>query len=587
MLRLLRKNLTAKDVVALLVALVFIIAQVFFDLTMPDYMSEITSLVQTEGSSINEIIISGIKMLGCAFASLLASIIVAVISAKVGTSFSANLREKLFYKVQDFSLEEMSNFTTSSLITRTTNDITQIQNFLVMGLQVLFRAPIMAIWAIVKILGKSWQWSIATLVAITALACVVLVCIAIAVPKYKQIQKLTDNLNRTTRENLTGIRVVHAYNAETYQEEKFESSNEELKKANSTANRALAFMTPTIQATMNGLTLAIYWIGAVLISQAGANAKITLFSDMVVYSSYAIQVVMAFMMLVMAFIMLPRALVSAKRILEVLETKISIVDGNKKINDSSNIKGKIEFKNVNFGYSKADEYVIKNISFTAQKGQTIAFIGSTGCGKSTIVNLIPRFFDATNGEIIIDDINIKDYKLSDLRNKIGYVSQKAILFRGTISSNVAFGDNGHKEELDNYVKSSITVAEADDFVSKTKDTYNGFIAQYGSNLSGGQKQRLSIARAVCRKPEILIFDDSFSALDYKTDRKVRENLKVSCQGVTTLIVAQRIGTIMDADQIIVLENGEIVGKGHHKELLKNCPVYQQIALSQLSKEELQ
>lgn len=578
------KNLRSKDVVALIVALAFIVIQVWLDLTIPDYMSEVTKLVQTEGSSMHEIIIAGVKMLACALGSLVAAVIVAILASKAGTSFSAHVRERVFNQVQSFSLEEMADFSTSSLITRTTNDITQIQNFVVMGFQVLVKAPIMAVWAIIKIVGKSWQWSIATGVAVGILAVIVIICICIAVPKYNQIQKLTDNLNRVTRENLTGIKVVRAYNAENYQETKFEKCNQDVTDANTVANRALAFMTPAIQATMNGLTLAIYWIGAGLISAALIAERLNLFSNMVVFTSYAIQVVMAFMMLVMAFIMLPRAFVSAKRINEVLDTKISIKDGVGVTNDSG--KGEIEFNDVSFAYPDAKDCIVKNISFTAKPGEIVAFIGATGCGKSTIINLIPRFFDISKGEIKIDGVNIQDYKLNELRNKIGYVSQKTVLFKGTIRSNVALGDNGHKEELNSHVEEAVKISQASEFVTKLEGGYDGYVAQTGSNLSGGQKQRVSIARAICRKPEIFIFDDSFSALDYKTDRQVRDNIKQQCQGVTTLIVAQRIGTIREADQIIVLENGQIVGKGKHQDLMKTCEVYQQIALSQLSKEEL-
>lgn len=584
MLKLLKK-LSAKDIVALVVALGFIVMQVWLDLTIPDYMSEITRLVQNAGSEISDILIAGGKMLACAFGSLIASALVSIISAKVGTSFSARLREEVFTKVQSFSLAEMEEFSTASLITRTTNDITQIQNFLVMGFQVLFKAPIMAIWAIIKILGKSWQWSVSTAVAIVLLASVVIICIAIAIPQNKKIQTLTDNLNRVTRENLTGLSVVRAYNAESYQEQKFLKSNDDLTKANTIANKALAFMTPAIQATMNGLTLAIYWIGTILINNATMDNKLSLFSDMIVFSSYAIQVVMAFMMLVMAFIMLPRAFVSAKRINEVLNKELSIIDGMGATSDPSK-KGEVEFKHIDFCYPGASEAVLKDISFSAKKGQTVAFIGSTGCGKSTVVNLIPRFYDATSGEIDIDGVDVKDYRLQDLRDKIGYVSQKAILFKGSIRSNVAYGDKGEEEKDEANVQKALEVSMADEFVSKMEKTTDAYVAQNGSNLSGGQKQRVSIARAVARKPEFLIFDDSFSALDYKTDREVRENIKTSCKGITTLIVAQRIGTIRDADSIIVLEDGKIVGQGTHESLMKDCQVYQEIALSQLSKEEL-
>jgi ABC-type multidrug transport system fused ATPase/permease subunit len=579
------KYLSKKDIFALILSLGFIFLQVWLDLTIPDYMSEITRLVQTAGSQMSDILIAGGKMLACAFGSLVAASIVSILSSKVGTSFSARLREKVYEQVQRFSLQEMSEFSTASLITRTTNDITQIQNFMIMGLQVLFKAPIMAVWAIIKILNKSWQWSVATGVAVFLLAAVVIICIGIAIPQNKKIQTLTDNLNRVTRENLTGLKVVRAYNAENYQENKFDKSNEDLTKANTIANKALAFMSPTIQSTMNGLTLAIYWIGAILINNAAEASKLSLFSDMIVFSSYAIQVVMAFMMLVMAFIQLPRAFVSAKRINEVLDKAISIADGVGAITDPSK-EGDIVFNDVSFSYPGAAEPVIKDISFEAKKGQTVAFIGSTGCGKSTIINLIPRFYDATSGSITIDGADIKDYKLQDLRDKVGYVSQKATLFKGTVRSNVAYGDKAEEENNDANIKKSIEVAKADEFVNKMDKGYDGYIAQSGANLSGGQKQRISIARAIAKKPEFLIFDDSFSALDYKTDREVRDNIKKTCQGITTLIVAQRIGTIRDADCIIVIDDGKIVGKGTHESLLKDCPTYKQIALSQLSKEEL-
>lgn len=579
------KYLSKKDIFALIVSLGFIVLQVWLDLTIPDYMSEITRLVQTAGSQMSDILIAGGKMLACALGSLVAASIVSILSSKVGTSFSARLREKVYEQVQRFSLQEMSEFSTASLITRTTNDITQIQNFMIMGLQVLFKAPIMAIWAIVKILNKNWEWSVATGVAVFLLAAIVIICIGIAIPQNKKIQTLTDNLNRVTRENLTGLKVVRAYNAENYQENKFDKSNEDLTKANTIANKALAFMSPTIQSTMNGLTLAIYWIGAILINNASTADKLSLFSDMIVFSSYAIQVVMAFMMLVMAFIMLPRAFVSAKRINEVLDKAISIIDGKGAITDPSK-EGDIVFDNVSFAYPGASEPVIKDISFEAKKGQTIAFIGSTGCGKSTIINLIPRFYDATSGSITVDGANIKDYDLTSLRDKVGYVSQKATLFQGTIRTNVAYGDKAEIEDNDANIKKSIEVAKADEFVDKMDKGYDGYIAQSGVNLSGGQKQRISIARAIAKKPEFLIFDDSFSALDYKTDREVRDNIKTTCKGITTLIVAQRIGTIRDADCIIVIDDGKIVGKGTHESLLKDCPTYKQIALSQLSKEEL-
>ena len=533
----------------------------------------------------NEIILAGAKMLACAFGSLVCSIIAAVFSAKLGIGFAATVREKLFHKVQDFSMEEIGKFSTASLITRTTNDVQQVQMFIVMGLQVIIKAPIMATWAIMKIYNKSWQWTATTAIAVVVLLTFVFIIISLATPKFKKMQILTDDLNRVTRENLMGLNVVRAYNAEGYQEEKFENANKNLTSANMFANRTMGFLMPTIQGVLNGLSLAIYWVGAILINEAAMSSKVTLFSDMIVFSSYAMQVVMAFMLLVMIFMIWPRASVAAKRIVAVLDTKIRIVEGTKEGN-AGKTTGEVEFKNVSFCYPDAAANVIENISFHAKKGQTVAFIGSTGCGKSTVVNLVPRFYDATEGEVLIDGINVKEYKQKELRNKIGYVSQKAILFSGDISSNVAYGDNGKGAISEEEVKRAVAVAQGTEFVEKQEDTYKGFVAQGGSNFSGGQKQRLSIARAIAKNPEIFIFDDSFSALDYKTDRILRQALKEQCADATKLIVAQRIGTIRDADLIIVLDGGKIAGKGTHEELMKSCKVYQQIAYSQLSKEEL-
>ena len=567
------KNLEKKDRCFILMALVFIVAQVWLDLKLPDYMSEITVLVETPDSSMQDILIAGGKMLACAFGSLVSGISVAVLAAKSGIDFAATIREKLFHKVQDFSMEEIGKFSTASLITRTTNDVSQIQILIVMGLQAIAKAPIMAVWAILKIYNKSWQWTASTGVALVILLLIVITCIVLASPKFKKMQVLTDNLNRVTRENLTGLNVIRAYNAEEYQEEKFEKANNELTSANMFANRTMAFLMPGIQGVMNGLTLAIYWIGAILINNAAMNKKLTLFSDMVVFSSYAMQVIMAFIMLVMIFMIWPRASVAANRITEVL-------DGDTKE------KGTVEFKNVSFAYPDAAANVVENISFKANKGETIAFIGATGCGKSTVINLIPRFYDVTDGEVLVDGINVKDYKQNELRNKIGYVSQKAILFSGDVESNVAYGDNGKKDATPDEVKEAVKIACADDFVENLKDKYHGYVAQGGDNFSGGQKQRLSIARAIAKKAEILIFDDSFSALDYKTDRKLRTALKKQCSDTTKIIVAQRIGTIRDADLIIVLDGGKIAGKGTHSELMESCEEYRQIAYSQLSKEEL-
>ena len=573
------KNLEKKDRCFILMALVFIVAQVWLDLKLPDYMSEITVLVETPDSSMQDILIAGGKMLACAFGSLVSGISVAVLAAKSGIDFAATIREKLFHKVQDFSMEEIGKFSTASLITRTTNDVSQIQILIVMGLQAIAKAPIMAVWAILKIYNKSWQWT-----ASTGVALVILLSIVITSPKFKKMQVLTDNLNRVTRENLTGLNVIRAYNAEEYQEEKFEKANNELTSANMFANRTMAFLMPGIQGVMNGLTLAIYWIGAILINNAAMNKKLTLFSDMVVFSSYAMQVIMAFIMLVMIFMIWPRASVAANRITEVLDTDITIKDGS--LDGDTKEKGTVEFKNVSFAYPDAAANVVENISFKANKGETIAFIGATGCGKSTVINLIPRFYDVTDGEVLVDGINVKDYKQNELRNKIGYVSQKAILFSGDVESNVAYGDNGKKDATPDEVKEAVKIACADDFVENLKDKYHGYVAQGGDNFSGGQKQRLSIARAIAKKAEILIFDDSFSALDYKTDRKLRTALKKQCSDTTKIIVAQRIGTIRDADLIIVLDGGKIAGKGTHSELMESCEEYRQIAYSQLSKEEL-
>lgn len=579
------KKLTWKDFILAAVAFVFIIVQVWLSLTMPDYMSEITKLVQTKGSKMNDILIAGGKMLACALGSLLAAVCTSICASKISSNFSANLRGQVFHKVQSFSMEEIGNFSTASLITRSTNDITQVQMLIVMGLEVLLKAPIMAVWALCKISTKNWQWTASTGLAVVVLLSFVGVCVAVALPKFKKLQSLTDNLNRVTRENLTGLNVVRAYNAEGYQQKKFNDANDELTKTQLFANRTMGTMMPGIQMVMNGLMLAIYWIGAYLISNAQMFDKLTIFSDMIVFTQYAMQVVMSFMMLVMIFVLLPRASVSAKRINEVLDMPLSIKDGIKE-NGIDGKKGEVEFRNVSFCYPDAEKDVIEDISFTAHKGETIAFIGSTGCGKSTVINMIPRFYDATKGEVLVDGVNVKEYTQKALRNKIGYVSQKAVLFTGSIKSNVAYGDNGTKGFTDDDVKHAIETAQAKEFVDKTEGGIDAFVAQGGSNFSGGQKQRLSIARAICRHPEILIFDDSFSALDYKTDRVLRDTLRKTCADATRFIVAQRIGTIRDADKIIVLDDGKIAGMGKHNELMETCEVYRQIAYSQLSKEEL-
>ena len=583
MLKLLRK-FTPKEWALSAVAFVLILIQVWLTLTMPDYMSEITMLVQTEGSAMSDILAAGGMMLLCALGTLLASVATAVCAARISSNFSANLRDDLFDKVQSFSMEEIGRFSTASLITRSTNDVMQVQMLIVMGLEVLLRAPVMAVWAIGKIAGRNWQWTTTTAIAVVVLLCVVGTCILFAMPKFKKMQVLTDNLNRVTRENLTGLQVIRAYNAERYQEAKFEKANDDLKRTQLFANRVMCFLTPGIQLVMSGLTLAVYWIGAFLIQEAAMGDKLTLFSEMIVFSQYAMQVVMSFMMLVMIFILLPRASVAAKRINEVLDTEPAIEDGDGNIREQGS--GEIEFRHVSFRYPDAEHPVLENITFTAHKGETVAFIGATGCGKSTVINLIPRFYDATEGEVLVDGVDVKEYRQKQLRDKIGYVSQKATLFSGTIASNVAFGDNGREEFTGEDVKDAVRTAQAEEFVSRLEGTYDGYVAQGGGNLSGGQRQRISIARAICRKPEILIFDDSFSALDYKTDRILRNALAHECRDATRLIVAQRIGTIRDADKIIVLEDGKIAGMGTHEELMEQCEVYRQIAYSQLSKEEL-
>ncbi|AIQ60055.1 ABC transporter ATP-binding protein [Paenibacillus borealis] len=584
MLKLL-KNLEPKEWFLFGISLMFIIAQVWLDLELPDYMSDITRLIQTPGSEMSEILTAGAWMLLCALGSLATSIVVAGIAARIAADLSARLRANLFDKVQSFSMEEISNFSTASLITRSTNDITQVQMLIVIGLQLLVKAPILAVWAILKITGKSWQWTLATGASVALLVLIVAVCITLVLPKFKKLQQLTDNLNRVSRENLNGLRVIRAYNAEKYQEEKFASANNELTSTNLFANNVMTTLMPSISLIMSGLSLSIYWIGAVIIQAADGTAKMGLFSDMIVFSSYAMQVVMAFMMLIMIFILLPRAQVSAKRINEVLETVPSLKNGSV-THFPVKREDELEFRGVSFKYPDAEDYVLENISFTAKQGETVAFIGSTGCGKSTLVNLIPRFYDATEGEVLVNGINVKEYDQQVLRNKMGYVSQKAVLFGGTVASNIAFGENGAGQVLSSDIVDAVYTSQSSEFVEKLEGNYEAHIAQGGSNLSGGQKQRLSIARAIARRPEILIFDDSFSALDYKTDRKLRSELKKDAHASTMLIVAQRIGTIKDADKIIVLEAGQIAGMGTHDELMQTCSVYQEIAYSQLTKEEL-
>lgn len=581
------KYLTKKDWMLVLLSFVFVIGQVYLDLKLPDYMSEITRLVQTPDSQMRDILSAGGNMLLCALGSLSLAFIVGYFAARIASNLSWKLRSSVYDKIESFSLAEINKFSTASLITRSTNDITQVQNIVAMGLQLMIKAPITAVWAISKILGKGIEWTVATGGAIVGLLILISIVMIFAMPRFKKIQKLTDRVNLVTRENLTGIRVVRAYNAEKYQSNKFEEVNNELTKNNLVINRVMGIMQPGMMFIMSGLTLAIYWIGAVLINNADMMEKMDLFSNMIVFSSYAMQVIMSFVMLTMIFIMLPRASVSAKRILEVLETKESIVDGKGNIKETSQT-GEIEFRNVSFKYpdSEDSEYILQDISFTAKKGETVAIIGSTGSGKTSLINLIPRFYDVTEGEVLVNGVNVKEYKQKELNNILGYVQQKAALFTGNILSNVAFGDNGKGNYSEEDVISAVEIAQGAEFVEKMPDTYKSAISQGGKNVSGGQKQRLSIARAICRKPQIYIFDDSFSALDYKTDRKLRSVLKKETTDATNLIVAQRIGTIIDADKIIVLEEGQIVGMGTHKELLENCKVYQEIALSQLSKEEL-
>lgn len=580
------KNLTKKEWFLALISLILIIVQVWLELKMPDYMSEITVLVQTEGSQMSDIIKNGAYMLGCAFGSLVSAVIVGYLVATVAANFSKSVRKKLFDKVEDLAMSEVKGFSTSSLITRTTNDITQVQMLVAMGLQLMIKAPITAIWAITKILNKSWQWSMTTGIAVLILLTVISILTIIVMPRFKIVQKLTDKINGVTRENLTGIRVVRAFNAEIYQENKFEDVNTKLTNQQMYNQKKFAIMQPVMYLVMYFLTLAIYFIGAYLIRDASMVNKLGLFGDMVVFSSYAMQVIMSFLMLAMIFMMSPRAQVSANRINEVLDTDITIKDGNINTNKTNEV-GTVEFKNVSFKYPDADEYLLKNISFKANKGETVAFIGSTGSGKSTLINLVPRFYDATEGEVLVDGVNVKDYTQEFLHNKIGYVPQKAVMFNGTVNSNIAYGDNGKGEISEEKIKKAIEVAQGKEFVEKMNEKYDTHIAQGGTNVSGGQKQRLAIARAIARNPEIYIFDDSFSALDYKTDSLLRKALKEYTKDVTSLIVAQRIGTIMNADKIIVLEDGVSVGMGTHKELLKNCDVYKEIALSQLSKEELE
>lgn len=587
MLRIL-KHLRWKEWLLVAACVVLIVGQVQLDLALPDYMSEITRLVQTEGSQMSDILLAGGKMLLCALGSMLLTVCTTFFTAQIASRFSARLRGKMYRKVVGFSNEEINRFSTASLITRTTNDISQLQMFFSFGMQSLIKAPIMAFIAVGKISTKSWEWSLLT-GGVIAFVCVLLVFIMLyAVPRMKKMQTLTDNLNRITRENLTGLQVVRAYNAESYQEGKFAKANEEMTRNSQQANIAMSVMNPGMNLAMNGLTLGIYWIGAALISAIAVTSpaammeRIGIFSDMVVFMQYAMQVIMAFLMLVMIFVMLPRVTVSASRVNEVLDTKARIVDG-KETQGKPGMKGEIEFRDVSFRYPDADGDTIHHISFTAHHGQTVALIGATGCGKSSIINLIPRLYDATSGQVLVDGVDVRDYTQDALRSKIGFVPQKAFLFSGTVSSNVGYGEDNASGAA---IRKAVAIAQAAEFVESPEVGYSGTVAQGGSNFSGGQKQRLSIARAVARDPEILVFDDSFSALDYKTDHALRQALREQTSGTTNIIVAQRIGTIRDADCILVIEDGAIVGKGTHRELMESCKVYQEIAYSQLSKEEL-
>ncbi len=581
----LMKNLGKKEYFLAFISIILIVVQVWLELKMPDYMAAITQLVKTEGSAISEILKNGGYMLLCALGSLCSAIFVGYFIANLSSSFSTKLRKNLFSKVEALSFNEVKNFSTSSLITRTTNDITQVEMLIGMGLQLLVKAPITAVWAITKIVNKSWQWSLVTSIAVLILLSIIITLIIVVMPKFKIVQKLIDKINNVTRENLNGLRVIHAFNAEKYQEEKFQEVNDKLTNQQLFNQKAFSIMSPAMYLVMNSLTMVIYFIGAYLIDAALMADKLQVFSDMVIFSSYAMQVIMSFLMLAMIFMILPRASVSANRINEVLETSITVPDGTINKDITSEV-GTIEFKNVSFKYPDAEEYLLKDISFKVTAGETIAFIGSTGSGKSTLINLIPRFYDATDGEVLIDGINVKEYKQSYLFNKLGYVPQKAVIFSGTVKDNVAYGES-KKPKTDDIIKKSIEVAQAKEFVEKMDKGYKTNLAQRGTNISGGQKQRLAIARAIARDPEIYIFDDSFSALDYKTDATLRKELKKHTKNATCVIVAQRIGTIMHADKIMVLDNGKCVGYGTHEELLKKCSVYKQIALSQLSKEELE
>lgn len=578
------KDFNRKDIILILISIFLIVIQVWLELKMPDYMSNITRLVQTEGSTMNEIIKKGLFMLGCAFGSLLSAICVGYLSSHISSNFSMNLRNKIFKKVEEFGTEEIKKFSTSSLITRTTNDVMQIEMLIGMGMQLLIKAPIMAVWAISKILNKSVEWSMLTALCVVVLLTTIGIIMTIVLPRFSKVQKLIDRVNGVIRENLTGIRVIRAFNAETFQKNRFEDVNSNLTSMQLFNQRCFSIMMPLMNIVMHGLTLGIYFIGAHLIENAMMSDKLLIFSDMVVFTSYGMQVIMSFLMLAMIFMILPRASISAKRINEVLEEEATIKDGT--FNGKTKEIGTVEFKNVSFKYPDADEYLLKDISFKVNKGETIAFIGSTGSGKSTLINLVPRFYDVTDGEVLIDGVNVKEYTQEALHNKMGYISQKAVMFTGTVKENVSYGDT-NKKISDEEIMKAIEVAQGKKFVEKMENKYDSHIARSGTNISGGQKQRLSIARAIARNPEIYIFDDSFSALDYKTDLTLRKKLKEYTKDATSMIVAQRIGTIINADKIVVLDKGECVGIGTHKELLKTCEVYKEIALSQVSKEELE
>ena len=578
------KNLEKKDYIIMFFVAVLVILSVYIDLKLPEYMSDITKLVQTENSTMKEILKSGLYMMLCAISSLICTIIVGYLTSLLSARFSKNIRKRIFEKVESFGIAEIKKFQTSSLITRTTNDVTQIETLLAMGLQLIIKAPVMAVFALLKIIGKSKELSLVTGAGVVIIVLTNMFIIKVVTPRFIKIQKLTDKINGLTRENITGIRVIHAFNAEKFQHNRFDNTNDELTGIHLKITKTFALMEPVMNFVMHFQHLGIYIVGAYLIINSGMMDKINVFSNMVVFSSYGIQVIFSFLMLTMIFMVLPRAQVSANRINEVLDSDISIKSGT--FNEKTKETGTIEFKNVSFKYPDADEYLLKDISFKVNRGETIAFIGSTGSGKSTLINLVPRLYDATDGEVLVDGINVKEYDIHNLNNKIGYIPQKAVMFTGTIEENIAYGDNGKKKISLEKIKEAIKVAQGTDFVEKMEDQYKAHIARGGTNVSGGQKQRLSIARAIAKDPEIYIFDDSFSALDYQTDAKLRKELKEYTKNATHMIVAQRIGTIMNADKIVVLDKGECVGIGTHKELLKNCEVYKEIALSQLSEEEL-